>query len=130
VIAGYLLVWLNSITVHPAIELKQSLQLATIPLEVIHPSTVAMSKAYISTYPKVIKDRPDFLKRVIQFTGLALIYQILARIQEQKEFNNQGVCMLQVAKNLLCQPDKSFISVFGSTELEISAPILHSVHYP
>lgn len=127
-IAGYLLVWLNSITVHPDIELEKSLQLATIPLEVMHPSVLAMTRAYISTYPKVLEDSPDFLKRVIQFAGLALIYQILAMIQEHKGFNNQGICMLQVAKNLLCQPDKSFISVFGLTELSLVDPILYSVN--
>jgi hypothetical protein len=127
-IAGYLLLWLSSITVYPDIKFEKSLQLATIPLEVVHPSIVTITRAYISTYPKVLEDHPDFLKRVIQFAGLGLIYQILARIQSHKEFNNQGLCMLQVAKSLLCQPDKSFISVFGLTELALIDPILNSVN--
>lgn len=127
-IAGYLLVWLDSITVHAAIELKQSLQLATIPLEVVRPSTVAITKAYIKTYPKVLEDRPDFLRRVIQFAGLALIYEIMARIQSHKGFDNQGICILQVAKNLLCQPDESFRSVFNTTELELIDSRLPSVN--
>jgi hypothetical protein len=70
--------------VHPAIELEKSLQLATIPLEVIQPSIVALVRAYISSFPKILEDRPDFLNRVVQFAGLALIYQILAKIQYQR----------------------------------------------
>ncbi|MEH2378644.1 MAG: aminoglycoside phosphotransferase family protein [Nostoc sp.] len=127
-IAGYLLVWLNSVTVHPAIELKQSLQLATIPLEVVRPSTVAITKAYIKTYPKVLEERPDFLRRVIQFAGLALISEIMARIQSHKGFDNQGICMLQVAKSLLCQPDESFSSVLNTTELELIDSRLPSIN--
>lgn len=126
-IAGYLLLWLNSLIVHPAIELEKSLQLATIPLEVIQPSTVALVRAYISSFPKILEDRPDFLNRVIQFAGLALIYQLLAMIQYQKDFNNRGICMLQIAKGLLCRPETSFISVFGVTELALIELIPYSI---
>jgi len=115
-IAGYLQIWLNSLIVHPAIELGKSLQLATIPLEIIQPSIVALIRAYISSFPKILEDRPDFLKKVVQFAGLALIYQILTKIQYQQDFNNKDICKLQVAKNLLCRPEESFISVFGLTE--------------
>ncbi|MDJ0735410.1 MAG: aminoglycoside phosphotransferase family protein [Nostocaceae cyanobacterium] len=116
-IAGYLLAWLNSIAVHPAIKLEQSLQLATIPLEVIRPSMVAMIQTYMQTFSKVVEESSDFLKRVIQFAGLALIYQIVENILSHKDFNNQGICMLQVAKNLLCQPEKSWTYIFGVTGL-------------
>ena len=71
--------------VHPAIEIKKSIQLATIPLEVVRPSLVAMIKAYINTYPKILEDYPEFIKRVIQFAGLGLIYQLLRKFQLQPE---------------------------------------------
>lgn len=128
VIAGYLLIWLHSMTVHPAIELEKSLQLATIPLTVIHPSTIGLTRAYLKNYPKLLEERPDFLKRVIQFTGLALIYHILETIEYYMEFNNQLISILQVAKSLLCQPEKSFQSVFGLTELALTESVLYSVN--
>ena len=118
-IAGYLLLWLNSLIVHPDIELEKSLQLATTPLEVIQPSIVTMTRAYISKFPEILEDRPDFLKRVIQFSGLGLIYNVIARIQSFKGFNNQSLSILHVAKSLLCRPKKSFKSVFGITELAL-----------
>ncbi|NEP34870.1 hypothetical protein [Moorena sp. SIO3B2] len=116
-IAGYLLLWLNSIAVHPAIKLERSLQLATIPLEVIRPSMVVMIQTYMQTFSKVLEERSDFIKRVIQFAGLALIYKIVENILYHKDFTNQEICMLQVAKSLLCKPEKSLISIFGVTEL-------------
>lgn len=92
-ILGYFLFWLNSMIVHPAIDIKKSIQLATIPLEVVRPSIVAMTKAYINTYPKILEDYPDFLKRVIQF--IALSHQEL---------------YFFIAAQLLCKPEK-FLSI-------------------
>ena len=111
VILGYFLFWLNSMIVHPAIEIKKSIQLATIPLEIVRTSIVAMTKAYINIYPKVLEDYPDFLKRVIQFTGLGLIYQLLAEFQLQPEIalSHQGLYFF-IATQLLCKPEK-FLSI-------------------
>ncbi|MDZ7965768.1 MAG: hypothetical protein RM368_12455 [Nostoc sp. DedSLP03] len=110
-ILGYFLFWLNSAIAHPAIEIKKSLQLATIPLEVVRPSIIAMTKAYINTYPKVLEDYPEFLKRVIQFAGLGLIYQLLTEFQLQPEIalSHQQLYFF-IAAQLLCKPEK-FLSI-------------------
>ena len=110
VIAGYFLFWLNSMVVNPAIEIKQSLQLATIPLEVVRPSIVTITKYYISTYPEILENYPEFLKRIIQFAGLALIYQILVALQMNQDMNSQLLIYYYVATQLLCKPEK-FISI-------------------
>jgi hypothetical protein len=117
VISGYLLLWLNSLVVHPTIELEKSLQLATIPLEVIQPSILTLTKSYISNFPKVLEKDPNFVIRVVRFTGLALIYKILAMIQSFKSFDNHCIYMLQLSKSLICSPEKSFESVFGIKSL-------------
>ncbi len=116
-IANYLLLWLESLITHPAVKLEQSLQLATISLKDIQPSVVALTSSYISNFPKVLEEFPDFLIRVIQFAGLVLIYRIIAIIQSFKGFDNREICILQLAKSLLCQPEKSFPSVFGMTKV-------------
>lgn len=112
VIAGYFLLWLNSLFLHPAIELEKSLQLAVIPLEVIQTSILALVRAYISRSPKIVRDDPLFLERIVQFTGLALIYKVITTINLFEGFNNQGVFTLQLAKTMLCTPKKSFKYVF------------------
>ncbi|NEO66882.1 MAG: hypothetical protein F6J98_43585 [Moorea sp. SIO4G2] len=106
VISSYLLFWLNSIIVHPAIELDKSLELATIPLEVVQPSIIALTRAYISNFPALLEDYSDFIKRVVQFAGLGLIFHILEMIESFKGFNNKSICKLQIAKKLLCNPEK------------------------
>ncbi|MBD1938764.1 hypothetical protein [Microcoleus sp. FACHB-68] len=110
-ILGYFLLWIDSMIVHPAIEIKKSIQLATIPLEVVRPSIVAMTKAYINTYPKVLEDYPEFIKRVIQFAGLGLIYQLLTEFQLQPQIalNHQNLYFF-IAAQLLCKPEK-FLSI-------------------
>ena len=110
-ILGHFLLWIDSMIVHPAIETKKSIQLATIPLEVVRPSLVAMTKAYINTYPKILEDYPEFIKRVIQFAGLGLIYQLLTKFQLQPEMalSHQKLYFF-IASQLLCKPEK-FLSI-------------------
>ncbi|WP_089126835.1 phosphotransferase [Tolypothrix sp. NIES-4075] len=114
-ILGYFLFWLNSMIVDPAIEIKKSIQLATIPLEVVRTSIVAMTKAYINTYPKILEDYPEFVKRVIQFAGLGLIYQLLAEFQLQPDMalNHQELYFF-IGAQLLCKPEK-FLSLKEGT---------------
>lgn len=118
IISKYLLLWLTSLIVHPDIKLETSLQLAITPLDKIQPSIVGLTKAYLNTWPEILNDYPEFLKRVVEFAGLALIYHIVEIIRAFRGFNNQSMCILQVAKNLLCSPEKSFKSVFGLTQAE------------
>ncbi|NEO68991.1 hypothetical protein [Moorena sp. SIO3H5] len=105
-IAEYFLFWLNSMIVHPAIEMKKSIQLAAIPLEVVRPSIVAIKNAYINTYPKILEDYPEFLKRVIQFAGLGLIYQLLTEFQLQPDLGiSHQQLYFYIASQLLCKPE-------------------------
>lgn len=115
-VASYLQLWLSSLVVSQSIALEEALRLAMIPLDHLQPSIAAIAQAYLETFPEILQHRPDFLQRVIQFAGLALIQQIQGTIQYQKTFDNTGICMLQVAKSLLCRPAQSFSTVFGTVE--------------
>ncbi|QSJ14928.1 phosphotransferase [Nostoc sp. UHCC 0702] len=131
-IASYLGIWLKSLVVDPTIELEESLRLAMTPLEVIQPSLLALIRAYLNAFPMILEYRSDFLVRVIQFVGLALIHQIQETIQSCKYFDNGDICMLQVAKNLLTIPEQSVMSLFGISESEIISPLakVHKIPQP
>jgi thiamine kinase-like enzyme len=118
-IASYLQIWLSSLVVSKSIDVEESLRLAMTPLDVLQPSIAALTKAYFDNFPEIIEHHPDFLRRVVQFSGLALIQQIQAMLQYQKSFGNMGICMLQVAKTLLCRPEQSIATVFGVAESEL-----------
>lgn len=119
-IGSYLLIWLSSLVISQTLSIEESLRLAATPLEQIQPSISAMTAAYCDTFPEIGEQRPDFLKRVVQFAGLALIQQIQAAIQYQKSFGNTGICTLQVAKSLLCHPERSMPTVFGSAAASLT----------
>ena len=118
-LASYLGIWLSSLVVDPSIELEESLRLAVIPLEVLQSSIAVLTRTYLNSFPLILEYRRHFLKRVVQFAGIALIDQIEAMIHYQKSFNNTGICMLQVAKSLLCRPKQSVSTVFGIPESEL-----------
>ncbi|NJM71155.1 MAG: aminoglycoside phosphotransferase family protein [Scytonema sp. RU_4_4] len=119
IIASYLQIWLSSLVTSKAIALEESLRLATIPLEDLQPSIAALARSYFEYFPEILARRPDFLKRIVQFSGLALIQAIQATIEHQNIFNNTGICMLQVAKTLLCHPEQSIQTVFGMPASEL-----------
>ncbi|AFZ59465.1 phosphotransferase [Anabaena cylindrica FACHB-243] len=122
IIASYLQIWLSSLVVASSIQIEESLRLAETPLELLQSSILALTKAYLRNFPMILEYRPDFLKRVIQFAGLGLIHQIESIMQYQKLFGNTGICMLQVAKTLLCRPEESIYTVFGTVESDLTSP--------
>ncbi len=119
-IASYLHLWLSSLVMSKSITIEESLRLATIPLEQLQPSMTSLAESYLSYFPQIIECHPDFLSRIIQFAGLALIEQIQSAIQYQKSFGNAGICTLQVAKSLLCRPEQSIPTVFGESVSKLS----------
>jgi hypothetical protein len=112
--------------VDPTIELEESLLLAAVPLEVLQPSIIALTLAYLDSFPMILEYHGDFVQRVIKFAGLVLIHQIESKIKHQKYFDNSSICMLQVAKSLLTKPQESVLTVFGIAESEI---IKHFVNF-
>ncbi|AUT04257.1 LPS biosynthesis choline kinase [Nostoc sp. CENA543] len=121
VIASYLQIWLYSMVTGKSIAIDESLRLASTPLYVLQPSLRELVNAYLTQFPEILEQRPDFLQRVMQFCGLALITAIQARLQYEKSFGNIGICMLQVAKSLLCRPETSIPTIFGVEATDFSA---------
>jgi hypothetical protein len=77
-------------------------------------------QAYLQAFPTILSWRSDFLDRVVQFTGLSLIQRIEIIIEDDRTFGNQGIIMLQVAKQLLCNPQAAIVTIFGSDRLAIN----------
>ena len=119
-IGSYVQIWLTSLVISKSLSIEESLRLAMTPLEELQPSIASLTKAYFETFPEILEQRPDFLQRVVQFVGFGLIQQIQAMIQYEKTFGNSGIAMLQVAKTLLCHPERSVPTIFGVTAVELN----------
>ncbi|MEH2063944.1 MAG: phosphotransferase [Nostoc sp.] len=126
-IGSYLRIWLSSMITNKTMSIDQSLRMATTPLEVMQPSIANLLIAYLNHFPEILEHRPDFLRRVIQFAGWDLIIAIQSTLQYQKTFGNTGICMLQVAKSLLCRPEASIPTVFGMQASELTSTSLSPV---
>jgi thiamine kinase-like enzyme len=118
-IASYLELWLQSMVVSNELSISESLQLATVPLELLQPSLLALMASYLNTFPQIIDAQPQYLQRVLQCTGMSLIYRIEAIMEFDRYFGNQGIIMLQVAKQLLCNPADFMNTVFGENVQEL-----------
>lgn len=118
-VSQYLGEWLNSFIADPNLELNTILGLATCPLEKITPSLEAFLRGYLAVFPQILVDRPDFVRRVVQFAGIGIIDRLSYYIEYHYAFNNQALCKLQVAKNLLCNPEKGIEIVFGNMAAEL-----------
>lgn len=120
VLASYLQLWLNSLIADPSVGIEESLRRAVIPLKLLRPSMNALTEAYLDNFPEILECYPNFLQRVIQFAGLALVESIRAQIDYQKRFSNISIYMLQVAKTLLCRPNQSFTTIFNTPETKLT----------
>ena len=123
IIASYLGIWLSSFVSNKSLSIEESLSLAEVPLTAIQPSIVALTQAYFVAFPKILERRPDYLNRVVQYAGLGLIQSIQAMIQHYKCFGNRGICLLQVAKSLLCYPETSIPTVFGMNASQLISTV-------
>jgi hypothetical protein len=89
------------------------LQLAIVPLSSLQPVLFALFDSYRQTFRAIFANQPDFLARVLQYAGLALIRRIEVIIDDDRIFDNRGIAMLQVAKQLLCSPTAFITTIFG-----------------
>jgi hypothetical protein len=123
-LSSYLKLWLGSLVVSNTIDVETALRLATTPLERLQPSLAALVCSYLSRFPEILERRPDFLRQVMQFTGLVLIKRIQGKLEQLSPFNNTSICTLQVAKALLCKPEESISTVFGPAAMSELSKLL------
>ena len=118
-LASYLEIWLDGLVIGNSLSINQSLKLATTPLELLQPSLFLLVQAYLAGFPAIMLARPDYLDRVIQFAGLALIQNIEGKIYAERNFDNRGIVILQVAKQLICTPQAAMNTLFGANSSQL-----------
>jgi hypothetical protein len=119
VVSQYLAEWLNTLVADRNLDLNTTLSLATCPLEKITPSLEAFLQGYLTQFPQILEDRPDFVSRVVQLAGIGILKRMEFYIGRHYHFHNDALCRLQVAKTLLCEPEQGIATLFGSTGLQL-----------
>jgi hypothetical protein len=123
-LASYLQIWLSSLVVDSSLDLEESLDLALISLDMVQPSLIAIMRTYFQVFPTVLEYFPQFIIRVVQFTGLALIHYIQKCINYYKYFDKTHLSMLEVGKKLLTMPENSLLNIFGTSPQEILPSVI------
>lgn len=118
-IGSYLEIWLDGLPIGDSLSINQSLQLATTPLELLQPSLFGIVQSYLAGFPAITIARPDYLDRVIQFAGLALIQRVESNIYAKRTFDNRGIVIMQVAKQLICTPQAAMNTLFGRDSIQL-----------
>ena len=121
ILGNYLELWLDGLPISNSLSINESLQLATTPLELLQPSLFEIVQAYLAGFPEILIERPDYLDRVVQFAGLALMQQVEGTLSEQRSFDNRGMVILQVAKQLICTPQAAMNTLFGTNSAQLIA---------
>ncbi len=129
-VANYLKLWLKSLPVSANLSLKDTLNRATVPLAAIQPSTEALLRTYLTDFPHILSHRPEFVVKVVQFTGLSLVRQVQLYIAQKHPIGNIEMAMVQVAKSLLCQPEAAISTVFGCAREDIEASASQAIAQP
>jgi Phosphotransferase enzyme family len=119
ILGSYLELWLEGLVISSTLSINESLQLATTPLELLQPSLFTLVQTYLDKFPAILAARPDFLDRAIQFAGLSLIIRLETMVEDERTFGNQGIIILQVAKQLLCAPQAAMNTLFGSNSAQL-----------
>jgi Phosphotransferase enzyme family len=119
ILGSYLELWLDGLVISSTLSINESLQLATTPLELLQPSLFILVQSYLDRFPQILAARPDFLDRSIQFAGLALIIRLETMVEDERTFGNQGIIILQVAKQLLCAPQAAMNTLFGNNSTQL-----------
>lgn len=112
-------IWLGNLVADSSLNINTMLSLAVFPLETITPSLKAFLQGYLIQFPEIIDRRPDFLKRVVQFAGIGILNRLSYYVEHHYQFDNNSLCKLQVAKNLLCCPQQGIATIFETTETEL-----------
>ncbi|MDJ0617409.1 MAG: phosphotransferase [Calothrix sp. MO_192.B10] len=130
-LASYLENWLQSLVVDNTLNIEESLALALVPLELIQPSIIALVRGYLNAFPEITDYRRNFIYRAIQFAGLVLIDRVQEEIVEHQHCDRRGLCIFQVANNLLTMPQNSVQSIFGihHSELIPDLPTSQTIPY-
>lgn len=113
VFAEYLGFWLFSFPLMTAQRLDRFIHLAACPLETIQPSIRSFWIGYAACVGLAGPKRNQFLLRAAKFAALRLIVSAFEMSVSLSSLNTCILSLVQVAMNILAQPEKAVIELLG-----------------
>jgi hypothetical protein len=113
IVANYLIIWLDSLLIHPTINLRESIELSSVSLHDIQKLIQSFLESYLKHSSMVKSEYDDFICKVTKSAGLSLLYSTIDKLKLFQGFNNQSVCTMQIAKKLILDTKESKKTVLG-----------------
>lgn len=113
VFAEYLSFWLFSFPLMTASQLDRFIHLADCPLENIQPSLRSFWSQYARCMPLEDSKSDECLLRAVKFSALRLIVMAFEAAPVLPSVNTYMLSLVQVGMNILAQPEKAAIELFG-----------------
>ena len=111
--AEYLSFWLFSFPLMTASQLDRFIQLAACPLDKIQPSLRSFWTQYARCMALDDAKSGQFLLRAVKFSALRLILMAYEMAPALSSVNTYVLSLVQVGMNILAQPEKAAIELFG-----------------
>jgi len=113
IFAEYLGFWLFSTPVMAANQVHRFIHLAECPLQNIQPSLRSFWAQYARCMALDGSESEQFVLRAVRFSALRLIVSAFEMSVHLSSLNAYVLCLVQVAMNILAQPEKAAIELFG-----------------
>lgn len=111
--AEYLSFWLFSFPLMTASQLDRFIHLAACPLDEIQPSLRSFWIQYARCMTLEDSKSDQFLLRAVKFSALRLFVMTLEMSPALSSLNTYILSLLQVGMNILAQPEKAPVELFG-----------------
>jgi thiamine kinase-like enzyme len=111
--AEYLSFWLFSFPLMTASRLDRFLHLAACPLEKIQPSFRSFWTRYAQCMALNNSKSDQFLLRAVKFSALRLFVMAFEMSPALSSINTYVLSLVQVGMNILSQPEKAAVDLFG-----------------
>lgn len=113
VFAEYLTLWLFSFPFMTASQLDRFIRLATCPLDNIQPSLRSFWSQYDHCMALDASKSDELLLRAVKFSALRLLLMAFEVASVLSSVNSYILSLLQVGMNILAQPEKAAVELFG-----------------
>jgi aminoglycoside phosphotransferase (APT) family kinase protein len=111
-----LVFWTSTMPLQPDLTAQSMVEQANYPLEAIRPAIRAIWEGYLATAgldPGANARDASLLRRAVAFSAVRLIQTAYELSVERDELPVQAVLLLQIASNLLADPDRGQTHLYG-----------------
>jgi Ser/Thr protein kinase RdoA (MazF antagonist) len=109
----FLLFWIASMPLSATRTPEEMLQEAQYPLTAMQPAIRACWREYRRSFPLGADEGAGFLSRAVRYAAARLIQSAYERAQGAAVLPNQSVVSLQLAANILADPDAALLHLLG-----------------